>query len=113
MWISIEADLFREAVISGQKDVAIHMILEAMAKTAPGPNDQAYRDAVAVSEGELEVDDDAVVSLSDDEGAYVQTWTWISDIEAGLVKICPDCADELGYRATECYCGYVFPEEVS
>jgi len=113
MWISLEADLFREAVISGQKDVAIHMVLEAMAKTAPGPNDKAYRDAVAVSEGELEVDDDAVVSLSDDDGAYVQTWTWISDVEAGLVKNCPYCADELEYRAKNCWCGYIFPVEDS
>lgn len=30
-------------------------------------------------EGEIEVDDDAVVSLSNDGGAYVQTWLWVED----------------------------------
>jgi len=30
-------------------------------------------------EGNIEVDDGAVVSLSGDGGAYVQAWTWIGD----------------------------------
>jgi hypothetical protein len=30
-------------------------------------------------EGELEVDEDAIVSMGDDPGAYVQTWLWVSD----------------------------------
>jgi hypothetical protein len=38
----------------------------------------AYRDAVKVREGELEVDDNAIVSVSDDDGAYVMTWSWVS-----------------------------------
>ncbi len=29
--------------------------------------------------GELEVDEDATVSMGDDPGAYVQTWLWVSD----------------------------------
>lgn len=33
-------------------------------------------------EGELEVDEDAVVSRADDEvGAYVQCWVWVYDDE--------------------------------
>ena len=36
----------------------------------------AYRDAVQVVDGELEVDDDAIVSESDG-GAYVMTWSWV------------------------------------
>jgi ATP-dependent protease HslVU (ClpYQ) peptidase subunit len=30
-------------------------------------------------EGELEIDDDAVVSCGDDRGAYVQAWVWVKD----------------------------------
>lgn len=35
-------------------------------------------------DGELEFDDDAVVSYSDDAGAYVMAWRWIDDDDAGL-----------------------------
>ena len=28
-------------------------------------------------DGELEIDDNAVISESDDNGAYVQAWVWI------------------------------------
>ncbi|MCP4900088.1 MAG: hypothetical protein GY906_24220 [bacterium] len=28
-------------------------------------------------DGEIEIDDDAVVSVSDDPGAYVQAWVWV------------------------------------
>ncbi len=31
-------------------------------------------------EGECEIDADAVVSVSDDQGAYVEAWVWVSDI---------------------------------
>lgn len=50
------------------------------------PNAAAYRSAAQkrAREGEIEVDDNAVVSLGDDPGAYVQAWLWISDSEAGL-----------------------------
>ena len=34
----------------------------------------------------LEFDDDARVSVSEDGGAYVQGWTWVSDEEAGVVR---------------------------
>ena len=33
-------------------------------------------------DGDIEFDDDAIVSLSDDGGAYVQAWLWIDDPEA-------------------------------
>ncbi len=60
-------------------------------------------------EGELEVDDDAVVSLGDDAGAYVQAWVWVSNSDAGL-PCCTDCeasvAEDDPYSATPCgtYC---------
>lgn len=40
----------------------------------------AYRDAVKVRDGELEVDDAAIVSRADG-GAYVMTWAWVSDAD--------------------------------
>ena len=50
------------------------------------PEAQKYRDAVPVSDGDLECDDDAIVSKGDAAGAYVMTWKWVSDEEAGIVK---------------------------
>lgn len=35
-------------------------------------------------DGEVEFDDDAIVSVSEDKGAYVMAWVWISDEEAGV-----------------------------
>lgn len=40
-------------------------------------------------EGSLEVDDNALVSVSDDGGAYVQAWIWVSDEDAGI-----DCEED-------------------
>ena len=31
------------------------------------------------SDGELEVDENATVSMGEDPGAYVQAWLWVSD----------------------------------
>lgn len=60
-------------------------------------------------EGEREVDADCEVSLGDDSGAYVMTWTWVSDDDANLCRArhahyedggdgfdgeCPSCADK-------------------
>ena len=41
-----------------------------------------YRDQAReewVREGEIEIDDDAEVSISEDGGAYVQAWVWVAD----------------------------------
>lgn len=35
-------------------------------------------------DGTLEFDDDAVVSISDDGGAYVMSWSWVSNADAGI-----------------------------
>lgn len=52
----------------------------------------AYLDAAReyVSEGDLELDDNAVVSISSDGGAYVQMWKWIGAEEAGVCRTCYD-----------------------
>ncbi len=48
-------------------------------------------------EGELEIDDDAVVSESDENGAYVQAWAWVSFSGTPLTKD----PDEIAERAAE------------
>jgi hypothetical protein len=48
---------------------------------------QRYRDAANRRygrDGELEIDDGAIVSVGDDPGAYVQAWVWVSNEEAGI-----------------------------
>jgi hypothetical protein len=37
-------------------------------------------------EGEIEFDDTAIISESDDEGAYVMAWVWVTDEEAGVTR---------------------------
>lgn len=47
-------------------------------------------------EGELEIDDDAVVSEGDDNGAYVQAWVWVRFDGTKLDKeaLCPYATGE-------------------
>jgi hypothetical protein len=43
---------------------------------------QAYRDAadrLHTDEGTIEVDDNAIVSKGEDDGAYVAAWVWVYD----------------------------------
>ena len=46
-----------------------------------GPSDAAYRDAARSLYGteDVNVDDDAVISRGDDEGAWVAAWVWVPD----------------------------------
>lgn len=57
-------------------------------------------------DGELEFDDNAVVSISEDRGAYVMGWTWIylSDIET------PDSLAE-AFKLPYAQVGFDLPEE--
>lgn len=41
---------------------------------------------VANEEGSIEVDGTTVISKGDDDGAYVMSWIWVSDVEAGVVS---------------------------
>jgi hypothetical protein len=42
-----------------------------------------YRDAAVMHrrDGDIEIDDNAIVSKGDDAGAYVMAWIWIDDSE--------------------------------
>jgi hypothetical protein len=48
----------------------------------PDANDQRFRDAVKTDD-DLECDDDAITSPSE-LGAFVHTWTWVYNHEAGI-----------------------------
>lgn len=69
------------------KAVALKKHLKTLSKAvadleAAEPQAERYRAAAKTklhNEGTLEVDDDAVVSISKDDGAYVQAWVWIPD----------------------------------
>lgn len=86
MWVNLDKDQI-DAIESGNKWVrgALATQLRAGEALQASPEMQAYRDAVRQSDGALECDDGAVVSKGEDEGAYVMTWTWVSDEQLNKV----------------------------
>src|SRR5262245_15241049 len=54
-------------------------------------------------DGEIKIDDGAVVSRSDDPGAYVQAWVWVYNNGE-----CGQCEDT--EEVTSTYCGSLCPE---
>jgi len=68
--------------------------LATLTQRCGGDESEAGRDEIAAyqraadehygRDGELEIDDGAVVSRGDDAGAYVLAWRWVTDREAGL-----------------------------
>ncbi len=77
---------------------AIAESLEAAADPAePTAIEQAFIDAAQDKydrEGEIEIDDEATVSISDDNGAYVQAWVFVRDTDTDL-PCCEECACRL------------------
>jgi hypothetical protein len=59
----------------------LHDKLDEALQDDKNPVLRAYRRRAKkmYKEGELEIDDDAVVSHGDDHGAYVQAWIWVED----------------------------------
>jgi hypothetical protein len=51
------------------------------------PDTQAYFEAAKArqNDGTLEIDDNAIVSLGADNGAYVEAWIWVEASDAGVV----------------------------
>lgn len=68
--------------------------VEAFDVFPPAPTDpveKAYveaADRVWGRDGEIEIDEGTIVSISEDGGAYVQAWVWVYADQAGL---CGDC----------------------
>ncbi|MHC2218959.1 hypothetical protein [Rhizobium leguminosarum] len=57
------------------------------------PDTEAFAAAVQTSD-DLEVDPDTIISRGDDDGAFVMSWTWVSNEQAGL-RPSNDDEDEL------------------
>lgn len=77
MWIRLnkrEISLILKSIPKGK--------LATILKASPHPNTKAYADAVPTND-ELEVDSDTLISPGEN-GAYVMSWVWIYDYQAGL-----------------------------
>ena len=95
MWINldvIEAARVMNALRSSKgdgpaeaADIALAEKIE-QAVTAIDPADPYVEAAVErwSRDGEIEIDEDAVVSRGDDPGAYVMGWLWVTNEDAGL-----------------------------
>lgn len=44
-------------------------------------------------DGEIEVDEGAVVSHGEDPGAYVMAWLWVTEDEMGISAECEGCSE--------------------
>ncbi|RWX14304.1 hypothetical protein EHI45_13535 [Rhizobium leguminosarum] len=78
MWIRLEKDeldLILKSVPEGP-------LAEKLRKPVD-PDTAAFAAAVQTSD-DLEVDLDTIISRGDDDGAFVMTWTWVSNERAGL-----------------------------
>lgn len=77
-------DQVLEALVNTGRGDLVSKILE---RTKDPENAEVYRSAADekfARDGEIEFDDDAVVSLGDDPGAYVQGWIWVDNETAGI-----------------------------
>jgi hypothetical protein len=68
-----------------------------MPEPQPNPLDEMFRAGAKRKyerDGEIEIDEVAVVSCGSDPGAYVQAWVWVSN-EAGIEPIrCAHCGTQ-------------------
>ncbi|NKL38791.1 hypothetical protein GFL49_34865 [Rhizobium leguminosarum bv. viciae] len=78
MWIRLEKDELDLILIS----IPEGPLAEKLRKPVD-PDTAAFAAAVQTSD-DLEVDLDTIISRGDDDGAFVMTWTWVSNERAGL-----------------------------
>ena len=84
MWVRLNDDeiaLILNSIPAGE--------LAARLKVPPHPHSKAFADAV-VTNDELEVDSDTVISPGDN-GAFVMSWVWVYNHQAGIAD---DFGDE-------------------
>jgi len=91
MWINVPGDDLKIALCHlrscGPAAEAIAKRIEESVANRKDPQLAEYVGAAIelfAKDGELEVDDDAVVSKGGDAGAYVMCWRWVSDEDAGV-----------------------------
>ncbi|MEQ1950892.1 hypothetical protein [Mesorhizobium sp. CN2-181] len=121
MWIHFddkELELLKKALNrskiygdSDETDAVIALQLRISKQAVEDPIDAQYRNAVETSD-ELEVDDDAIVSISNDPGAWVHAWIWVTNEEAGISDpdeedaACENCGNTLNDGSDICdQCG--------
>lgn len=87
MWINLddkEVEAVLRALSSDKKTKPLAEQIKELIADRKDPLNGKYVSAVETVDGELEVDDDAVVSRGGDPGAYVMCWTWVSNEQAGV-----------------------------
>ncbi|WP_112904538.1 hypothetical protein [Rhizobium leguminosarum] len=77
MWIRLEKDEIDLILKSVQEGTLAEKL-----RTPADPDAEAFVAAVETSD-DLEVDSDSIISRGE-EGAFVMSWTWISNEKAGL-----------------------------
>jgi len=87
-WFKLQAEFSSGDIeIDGDRLLSLRQQLQKGIDEEPDPRCQAFRNAADqkyASEGSIEVDDGAVVSEGDGDGAYVQAWVWVYCEDAGL-----------------------------
>lgn len=88
MWVRLE-DARLEAIAQALDNAGLTDDAAAVRKSKEEFDDpirKKYREAMDdnTSDGDLEMDDDAVVALGDDPGAYVMCWKWVDALTAGI-----------------------------
>lgn len=77
MWVRLEKSEIEQIL----QHVPEGSLLEKL-RAPVDPNTSAFLNAVDTDD-DLEVDEDAVISRGDD-GAFVMSWSWVSNEKAGL-----------------------------
>lgn len=76
--LRVTLECFKQACLNFQKETAHRDGFERYRQAAKNLHHR---------EGEIEIDNDAVVSKGNDNGAYVQAWVWVSDEDLELEKL--------------------------
>jgi hypothetical protein len=85
-WIRDRANMFYKAYLEADKlkmEAATRDLIMAVETMKETKKDRQIREAARYcfeSEGFIEIDEDAIVSISE-EGAYVEAWVWVSKEE--------------------------------
>ncbi|WP_430253183.1 hypothetical protein [Neorhizobium sp. DAR64872/K0K18] len=92
MWIRLDDDevaLILQSIPDGE--------LAERLKAPPHPFSKEYADAV-VTNDELEVDPDTLISPGDN-GAFVMSWVWVYNFQAGIAEDSEDADRNLSHLA--------------
>lgn len=113
MWINIDDDTEKSLKslvncndLPAADDARVRQFVQDMDRRIAedaDPDNAKYRataEEIHGHDGECEIDDGAVVSVSSDPGAYVMAWVWVYAKDAGLRHDC-DEEDDVEETADE------------